>query len=221
MKRIINNQKKYLIALAMVYVLASGCASSNSYLANRGRDAADIFTATVGSGIGGIKAHAGPVQTGLLFEGICVNFYGLYECDTQTKGLRGGEWLTEDTPKREFARWDTNCDYQYFIYGLEMFRGGETGASRGKSRAALTTALLTFPLPEDLFYKSKAAKEIDHEPAKFSPLPYFFDIEVALGIGYVYRFGFNIAEFFDFFFGIATVDFLDDDIGVINSNTQE
>lgn len=188
------------------------CALSSSYLSNRGRDAADIFTATIGSGAGGVKVKAGPLQGGLLCEGICLNYYGGYVCDTQTKGLRGGEWLNRNTEKREFAGWETNFDYQYFIYGMECFRGGDKAIDRGKTRAAFTFGLLTFPVPEDLFYRNRKPEDPDHRLAKFSPLPYFFDVEVALGFGYIFRFGLNFAELIDFLLGVTTLDIFGDDL---------
>jgi len=57
---------KTIFALAILLSLAlatSGCATCG-YLLDRGRDAADIFTATLGIGCG-IKARAGPIQPAL------------------------------------------------------------------------------------------------------------------------------------------------------------
>jgi hypothetical protein len=61
--------------------LAIGC--STPYMVDRRRDAADIFTATVGHGVGGAKARVGPFGTGLFHE------FPLY-------GLRGGDFITPD-----------------------------------------------------------------------------------------------------------------------------
>ena len=58
--------KKIIQAVIAVVVIASmtGCASTKAYFIDRGRDAADIFTVTVGEG-GGAKARVGPLQIGL------------------------------------------------------------------------------------------------------------------------------------------------------------
>ena len=179
-------------------------------MANRGRDAADIFTATVGAGFGGFKAKAGPVQAGLMSEGIYVSFYGEKTCETPKGGLRGGDWLNESSNEKKFAGFETNIDTQYFVYGMEIFGGGETANERGKTRIGFTILMLTFPLPEDSFYR--IPKEENYEYAKFSALPYFFDIELALGFGYIFRIGLNPAELIDFLLGLTTIDIFGDDI---------
>ena len=52
--------------LVLSAILAFGCASP--YMAHRGRDAGDIFTATIGAGLGA-KARVGPVNVGLYLGG--------------------------------------------------------------------------------------------------------------------------------------------------------
>ena len=66
------------IVCVLVFVVAtfgSGCAT---YVRDRVADAGDIFTATVGTGIG-VTAKAGPIHSGLGFD---IDLYG----------LRGGEF---------------------------------------------------------------------------------------------------------------------------------
>ena len=55
----------YILIITYFAILISGC--SMPYLSDRRRDIADIFTATIGVGLGG-KVRAGPVQTGLLVQ---------------------------------------------------------------------------------------------------------------------------------------------------------
>jgi len=62
----------------MVVATLTGCASTKAYFVDRDRDAADIFTATVGVG-GGAKAQIGPLNLGLPF---CASW--------GETGLRGG-----------------------------------------------------------------------------------------------------------------------------------
>jgi len=199
-------------SIVVLTCLLTACSSVKPYMVNRGRDAADSFTATVGRGYGGLKVKAGLVQGGLYLEGPCISFYGPKLCTTPTNGLRGGEWFDEDTKTKEFAGFKSNIDFQYFIYGMEVFGGGETAAERGKTRMALTILMITFPLPEGLFYRTKEPEDPNHKYSKFSPVPYFFDIELGFGLGYMIRIGFNLAEFLDFLVGLTTIDFLSDDI---------
>lgn len=66
-RRIPPRLGRVLAALAVGAVLAALCAgcAGMGYLADRGRDAADVVTAGVGMGAG-LKARAGPVQVGAL-----------------------------------------------------------------------------------------------------------------------------------------------------------
>jgi hypothetical protein len=56
--------------VAALVLLGALTGSGPSYLAERGRDAADVFTASVGLGFGA-KARVGPVQVGLLLREKC------------------------------------------------------------------------------------------------------------------------------------------------------
>lgn len=50
-----------------VIVGMTGCASAKGYFVDRGRDAADVFTVTIGRGVG-VKAKVGPLQTGFILN---------------------------------------------------------------------------------------------------------------------------------------------------------
>ena len=69
-----NGKSIMFVFLLAAVTLASGCAT---YVRDRAADAGDIFTVTVGTGIG-VTAKAGPIHTGL---GYGIDLYG----------LRGGE----------------------------------------------------------------------------------------------------------------------------------
>jgi len=74
---------KRLIQTAVLFslvTLVTGCATP--YMTDRGRDAADIFTATVGLGAGA-KARVGPVQAGLILN-------------MDVGGIRNGELFTHE-----------------------------------------------------------------------------------------------------------------------------
>lgn len=66
-----------LLAIVLLAAGVTGCASTKAYLVDRGRDAADIFSVSVGVGAGA-KARVGPVHVGLAAV-------------HDTVGLRGGE----------------------------------------------------------------------------------------------------------------------------------
>lgn len=74
-----SNKVSLKLFLSVITILCYGCAGTKSYLLDRGADAADIFTATAGLGVGA-KVRAGFINAGLP---LCwaTDFYG----------LRGGE----------------------------------------------------------------------------------------------------------------------------------
>lgn len=90
----------------------TGCASAKAYFVDRGRDAADVFTATAGVG-GGAKVRVGPAQVGLL-------------ASWDVAGLRGGRvanwWARDATTHNEFCG---PSDGDFFVFPLWGF-GMET-----------------------------------------------------------------------------------------------
>ncbi len=85
-----------LILVLLVAALLTGCTST--YWADRGRDAADIFTVTGGLGLGA-KARVGPVATGLMLQEDMV-------------GLRGGTFSRAS---------NKDLDAALVFMGLEVF----------------------------------------------------------------------------------------------------
>lgn len=79
--------KHILKITSLLIVLTCGTGCTTAYLLDRGRDAADVFTCTVGVGVG-VKAKAGPVESGLILQG-------------DSFGLRGGT-----TPKDKGKSYD-------------------------------------------------------------------------------------------------------------------
>lgn len=65
--------KKLLLNATILALVALGVGCSTPYMTDRGRDAADVFTAVIGLG-GGVQARIGPVAQGLGFN---VNYAGL------------------------------------------------------------------------------------------------------------------------------------------------
>ena len=122
--------------LAVIALLScSGCATA--YMADRGRDAADIFTATVGLGAGG-NARVGPVQAGL-----CYSF--------DQAGLRGGR--LQKMPHDPYAPIPYVSQANFLLLSIESFSThakGEKGGRRGKSYFA--GGALCFTVAETLPY---------------------------------------------------------------------
>ncbi|MCK5805425.1 MAG: hypothetical protein KAI66_21520 [Lentisphaeria bacterium] len=190
------------LAVLAVAALATGCAG-NAYLANRGQDAADIFTATVGTGIG-LEAKASFLNP------------GFYWC-TQEAGLRGGVVA-------DFG--DCATDLNIASLGVEDFcgygyMGGDPTPYQQKVAAGLhqrrknytTCGLLSIELT------GKGSSDMAGTAVGIvNPILHLTRMELAGGLGLTFRLGLNLAELADFFLGWATVDFLHDDIvGVVEA----
>jgi len=97
-------------------LFASGCATP--YIIDRGRDVADIFTATIGAGIG-IKARIGPVQTGLIAQ-------------SDTYGLRGGT-IPDQCRNGDYDMFPPTFDMNLLYYGFESYQPeGSIAGQRNK-----------------------------------------------------------------------------------------
>ena len=181
-----------MVQLAVSLVLAvglTGCASSG-YLADRGRDAADIFTASVGVGAGA-KARVGPFTAGMFVN-------------SDVAGLRGGEAfaLTENFARTPF---EATCtvpivweDYVP-VFVTDEFRATAQQGSRHKSYHGTSFVPLV--------------AWVDDPSNPSTRWAYNTQLEVAGGLGLTVRFGFNPLELLDFIFGWTTLDILDDDVG--------
>ena len=124
-----------LLAMAFLAAAAmtSGCATH--YAGDRGRDAADIFTLTVGTGAGA-KARVGPFQAGVLDQ-------------RDRFGLRGG---TVDSFERPVGG-TYNRDIQAGIVGRERFDGRpEVIGDREKDFDTRTVAMVSAPSRHNAAY---------------------------------------------------------------------
>jgi hypothetical protein len=106
----------HLIICAVFVALLNGCASS--YWTDRGRDALDIFTGTVGTGVGA-KARIGPIQTGVLYQ-------------TDYYGLRGGG--SADFKGGRGLLFPDNIDLQALLLGGETYLPDDELISLRKKR---------------------------------------------------------------------------------------
>ena len=184
-----------LTALLVVVAFAQGCATP--YMKDRKRDAADIITATVGCG-GGAKARVGPVQVGLLFN-------------AAEAGLRGGEAVKAGLFEPAKTRFPRALDALFINCGCETFEGGPLAPARGKTFHAVTAIYLTAPVPESIL-SGPSSKRAGGVPARYSPIPYWTEVEAVVGVGGSLRLGLNVGEFIDFLLGWTTLDIFGDDL---------
>ena len=174
---------KSLIRIALlvcVAALSAGCATP--YMIDRGRDAADIFAAGIGLGVG-LKGRVGPVQAGFLF-------------DVPFVGLRGGE-IVDMTPGSCMAQ---SIDVCLLFAGTEDFV--DCSADRGKQFRAGNIenggcAGIPFLMMLD---------ETTRAPY------YYTHIEFVIGCMGSMRLGFNPGELLDFILGWTTIDIFRDDL---------
>ena len=182
-------------AILLVTVCLTGCVGTGGYFEDRGRDAADIFTASAGLG-GGAKARIGPLQVGLLTN---IDMAG---------GLRGGKYgsiswyetATRETiapyPYKMTKFPDTlyPWDYPTYIFGSDRFQVGHNrslAARRGKTYESVSL----FPFVA-----------LTKQPE------YYTQIEVVIALVGSVRLGFNPGELLDFVLGWFPLDIYDDDL---------
>ncbi len=158
----------YLICLIVFAAGMAGCSSTDAYFVDRGRDAADIITASWGFG-GGVKARVGALQVGLF-------------ANTEKGGLRAGnaELLFPIKP-----RYDT-FDVDFFlvpVFGTFGFEKFESNNKVVVERHKDIQAAKRVP------FVSLTSREYAH---------YYTAVEVAVGLGGTLRLGFNAGELIDF-----------------------
>jgi hypothetical protein len=159
-----------------------GCASTKAYFIDRGRDAADIFTVTVGVGLGA-KARIGPVHAGLF-------------ANAEGYGLRGGQLgCVYDAYHEGGFTFDIDTlviptKDSIGLFGAEIL--SLTGDNRGKQFEDQCNIPFIYSL----------------EPGG----PNWTLIEIVVAAGPSLRLGFNPGELLDFFLGWFGIDIYDDDV---------
>ncbi len=183
-----NRLIQITIVLAVVAGM-TGCATP--YMIDRRRDAADMFTATIGTGAG-VKARAGVLQVGLL-------------ANHDAAGLRGGtvgywKWKTPELL-------DSVSDFDWLVvplysFGVECFHPATHGvAERSKGfDTEKWLPILTMPM-SDVCSLSAPGQ-----------VPHYLQCELVAGVGVTIRLGFNPGELLDFVLGWTTIDIFNDDL---------
>jgi hypothetical protein len=178
-----------LIAILALATISTGCATP--YMVDRGRDAADIFTASYGIGAGA-KARVGPLQTGLFVN-------------RDIGGLRGGIVRARWEPPRNesFAA----REEIYVVWGADIFDPDiDLVDKRNKVVGDVQLGPIAYPFYIDWFGNTP------RRPQSFT------QIEAAVGLGPTLRLGFNPGELLDFILGWFHIDIYNDDIERKKSN---
>ena len=194
--------------------LLGGCASMGTYLAQRGRDAADVFTLTVGVG-DGVGIRAGPVHVSAIISSDLAGLKGgqfftngndlMYneqklaflpiprsqDWATRQREMEENEKLRAKAEGREWKRTKTRWEPNWFGSDIFFQDQGEPCDVRGKNIMANS------PFP---FYV------VSENPA------YYTQIEIAGGLLLCLRAGFNPGELLDFILGWTGVDIYGDDV---------
>ncbi len=170
-----------------VLVVASMTGCATPYVVDRGRDAADIFTATIGYGAGA-KARVGPLSTGLFYN-------------RDTVGLRGGALFKNKSGATDdfTSIIPIPVSYVGLMFVLDEFFPEDSKSQRHKGYQVISAMPLV---------------SVVSSPTNdwFTILTYNSQIEVAAGIGGTLRLGFNPGELIDFILGWTTLDIYGDDL---------
>lgn len=165
-------------------------------MVNRGRDASDIFTATVGYGAGG-KVRVGPLQVGAL-------------ANRDVAGLRNshcGIW-TKASGSTDMMELDLFLLGDGCWFGGDVFDAGEGhNYNENENRSPYTCMMkplpcLTVPVHGDF--------QIDKPHGRTWPM--YTQVEVVAAAGPSLRLGFNPGELLDFILGWTTIDIFSDDL---------
>ena len=177
--------KRRLLLLPVLF--CAGCASP--YWQNRRADAADVFTAAVGVGLGA-TARIGPLRAGL---GAHYDLYGVEAGETGQLGTLAGLVVAGPSAGEvSFLLWgESGTD----LYG--------SAARRGKNHCSIIASPTGGLGPVPLWDPPGPA---GGNPARWT------QIEVAAGLLGGVRLGFNPGELLDFVLGFFGVDLYDDDV---------
>lgn len=185
-------QLVHLAAVCWIANCITGCVGARAYFVDRGRDAADVLTASIGTG-GGALMRVGPVHAGVLV-------------DLGDGFLRGGEFApflsrsaqihTTVVPFPSVWRGER----QYPVFGLEGYEGWGNGLLRSKGFEAVSK------LPFVTTGLRASSSSVGY------PYYYYTQVEAVLAVGLSIRLGVNFGELLDFVLGWVTIDIFADDL---------
>jgi len=206
--------RQVVLIWVSVFVCA-GCATSD-YLANRGRDAADILTLTVGKG-GGVSGRAGPIHCGLFFG---VDHVGLKcgELQTDWTDQPSPVWSALFDPLLLLPGGDGVSFYEDIYLGKEKTseEPEEISLIRGKRYyGSGVCPFVVLPLTRE--YPGKRNPYSGYLDETKYPYHYLTQVELAVGLGVTIRAGVNPGELLDFLLGWIGLDLYSDDLSRLES----
>ena len=186
---------RFLDAAQLAMVLATFCAGCASpYWQNRRADAADVFTATVGVGMGA-AARIGPLNGGL---GIMADLYG------QRGGESGNFGQTPENLPTSLSAVTICYSYEWFLPQRDEAQT-ERAMARGKVHHSEWPGA-GFPVP----FVDPPVDFISQKVARGHPQ--WTQIDLSVGLIGGARLGFNPGELLDFILGFFGVDIYGDDL---------
>ena len=180
MKKIIQ------LAVLLFVVCLTGCASTGGYFLDRGRDVADIFTATAGVGLGA-RARTGPIHAGLIYN-------------IGDTGLRAGSLISSSGRCNPVEA--ELIGYCYEMLSPQCMIGEENNPRCNSKGYAAESTVVPFVTTDFSPYGNQPC----------FPHPYWTQIEIQAALGLSLRLGFNPGELLDFILGWTTMDIYNDDL---------
>jgi hypothetical protein len=198
------------LTVAALVLLNAGCAS---YVANRARDAADIFTLTIGVGAGA-RVQVGPVHVAVIQS-------------SDLAGLRGGEFFSNgngmmyNEDKMAFVPIPRSEDWNLHRKEVDA-REKALAQAEGREWKRKKTYWEPNLFGSSIFVQDKeyacsrrGKDTVINCPGPFwasgQPPSYFTQLEVSGGLLGCVRAGFNPGELLDFILGWTTLDIYGDD----------
>ena len=198
-----------IIVVGISFVMLCGCASTKTYFSDRGRDALDILTVSVGNG-GGVQGRIGPFSVGTVYA-------------EDVAGLRCGKCglfpkieLPREDPKPAAASYDSS----FVGFFCVAFSRGMASAKElvmwdrflmedGRGKA--------YEASGGPFFSPVVRSEDDGHPERLFH-PYYAQMELLGGFACTARVGINAGELVDFLLGWVGIDFFNDDIADVASD---
>lgn len=200
----INYKNIFIISLIIYTSLLCNCATQKCYFIDRKRDAADIFNASIGGGIGG-RIRISLFHVGfLLLNNDFIGFKNAYYFhDNYAKTIDLGDVDTFILPAGTEG-----------ILNWPMWFGGEFFKSESKESTLIIKRNKEYGACSIIPFisTSDGAKKLI---TTFTPY-YYTQIEAIIGFVPSLRLGFNPGELIDFILGWTTIDIFNDDVGIVN-----
>ena len=194
-QRMMNNIGR-ILAISAIATTLCGCASPRTYFANRGHDAADMFTLAVGKG-GGATVRAGPIHFGL---------FGGYD----HVGLRGGQLWTQWDQESVFGAMAGLIDPLVLLPGGDGICFFEDDFSEGdeiREKGYIGRGICPFVAIPAKNIEGYNRFDFDDTRKRF-----LAQVDAAAGIYFTLHVGADFAEILDFILGWTTLDVMNDDL---------